>query len=218
MTLYTTLSWWLTVALIASACLRGFSRFRALPLSLRYLTLFAGFETFIEVFSKVLVRVFHFKSNLFLVPIDAFGMVGLLALAYGQVLQSATVTKALPWVLGIFGGYVLVDTLAGLGTVHYAPTVQVISDLLLLALAGLYFQKLLNDLQVKQLRHEPFFWMSVGTVIYTLGDLQIALFSNYLLFHSSLQFQLIIIDVVRLLLLFTFYGSCCLALWMRPQR
>jgi hypothetical protein len=216
--LYNVLNWWFIVAIIGLASLRGFSRFRTLPSSLRYLTLFAGFETFLELFSKALVRLFHLKSNLFLVPLDAFGTLGLLALAYGQALQSATIRRAIFWVLGIFSIYVLLDTLAGLGTVHYAPSVQVISDLLLLCLVGLYFQKLLNELRVKHLRHDPFFWMSVGTLIYALGDLQIALFSNYLLFYSSLELQLIIINVVRMFLLFTLYSSCCLALWMRPQK
>jgi hypothetical protein len=216
--LYNALSWWFTVAIIVLASLRGFSRFRALPLSLRYLTLFTAFETFIELLSKAVVRLLHLKSNLFLIPLDAIGTVGLLALAYGQELQSAAVTRALPWVLGLFGSYVLLDTLSGLGTVRFAPSVQVISNLLLLSLAGLYFQKLLNDLRVQRLRHEPFFWMSVGTVIYALGALQIALFSNYLLHHSSLELHLFIINVVHLALLFTFYGGCCLALWMRPQR
>lgn len=54
--------------------------------------------------------------------------------------------------------------------------------------------------------------------IYALGDLQIALFSNYLLRHGSVQLKLIVINLVRVLLLFTFYSGCCLALWMRLQR
>lgn len=60
--------------------------------------------------------------------------------------------------------------------------------------------------------------MSVGMTIYALGDLQIALFSNYLLSHGSVQLNLIVMNLVRVLLLFTFYSGCCLALWMRLQR
>ena len=209
---------WLTVAVAVLASLLGFARFRQLPASLRYLTLFAGFEVFIELFSRALILVFHLKSNLFLIPIAAIGEVVLLALAYHQVVQSPAFGRAMPWALGAFGSYAVLDTLAGLGTVHYAPSVQVITDLVMLCLGGLYFRKLLSELQVERLRHEPFFWLSVGLVIYALGDLQIALFSNYLLFHSSFQLNLVIINVVRVLLVLALYGGCFLALWMRPQR
>lgn len=217
-TLYANLSWWLTAAIIAGAGLRGLARFGQLPAGLRYLTLFAGFEVFIELSSKALIQVFQLKTNLFLIPLDAVGTVGLLALAYGQALQSAAFSRAMPWVLGLFGGYTLIDMLAGLGTVRYFPSVQVMSDLLMLSLAGFYFQKLLNELQVVYLRHDPFFWMSVGTVVYTLGDLQLALFSNYVLLHIPPPQLLVTISFVRFFLLFAFYSSCYLALWMRPQR
>jgi hypothetical protein len=212
------LGWWLTVVTITGATLLGLARFRQLPASLRYLTLFAGFEATIELTSKLLIRVFHLKSNLFLIPLDAIGSVGLLALAYGHALQSAAFTKAMPWVLGVFGSYVLFDTLTKLGLVGFAPSVQVITDLLFFSFAGLYFQKMLNELQVTHLRREPFFWMSAGTVVYALGDLQLALFSNYILLHIPLQQQLTTISFVRVFLLFTFYSGCFLALWMRPQR
>jgi hypothetical protein len=212
------LGWWLTVVIITGATLLGWARFRQLPASLRYLTLFAGFEATIELTSKLLIRVFHLKSNLFLIPLDAIGSVGLLALAYGHALQSAAFTKAMPWVLGVFGSYVLFDTLTKLGLVSFAPSVQVITDLLFFSFAGLYFQKMLNELQVTRLRREPFFWMSAGTVVYALGDLQLALFSNYILLHIPLQQQLTTISFVRVFLLFTFYSGCFLALWMRPQR
>jgi hypothetical protein len=206
------------LAVIILATLVGAVRFRQLPPSLRYLTLFASFEVFTELLSRALIRVFHLKSNLFLIPIAAIGEVGLLALAYRQVLRSAAFGRALPWVLGLFSSYALLEALAGLGTVRFAPTVQVSTDLLMLGLAGLYFRQLLHELQVNELRHEPFFWMSAGMTIYALGDLQIALFSNYLLLHSSLQLQLLVIVEVHLFLLLTFYSGCGLALWMRPQK
>lgn len=148
---------WLTVAVIVLASIVGAVRLRQLPPSLRYLTLFAGFEVFLELLSRALIRVFHLKSNLFLIPIAAIGEVALLALAYCQVLRSAAFARAMPWVLGLFGSYALLETLAGLGAVRYTPTVQVSTDLLMLGFAGLYFRKLLHELQVTPLRHEPFF-------------------------------------------------------------
>jgi hypothetical protein len=148
---------WLTVAVIVLASIVGAVRLRQLPLSLRYLTLFAGFEVFLELLSRALIRVFHLKSNLFLIPIAAIGEVAVLALAYCQVLRSAAFARAMPWVLGLFSSYALLETLAGLGAVRYTPTVQVSTDLLMLGFAGLYFRKLLHELQVTSLRHEPFF-------------------------------------------------------------
>jgi hypothetical protein len=216
--IFSDLGWWLTVIIITGACLLGLVHFRQLPTSLRYLTLFAGFEASIETSSRALIRIFHLKSNLFLLPLDAIGTVGLLVLAYGHALQSVAFSRVMPWVLGIFGSYVLFDTLTELGTVRYIPGVQVTGDLLMLSLAGLYFQQLLNELQVVHLRREPFFWMSVGIVVYALGDLQLALFGNYILHHVSPQTQLITFSLVRVALLFTFYSGCFLALWMRPQR
>jgi hypothetical protein len=216
--LYYTLSWWLAVATIGSASLRGFARYRQLPLSLRSLTWFAAFETFVELFSKFLIRILHLESNLLIFPLDAIGTVGLLALAYGHALQSAAFTRVMPWVLVFFGSYVLFDTLTGLGTVRYTPSVQVMSDLLLLGLAGLYFQKLLNELRVVRLGHDPFFWMSVSIVVYALGDLQLALFGNYILHHVSLQAQRTTLSFVRIALLLVFYSGCCRALWMRPPK
>jgi hypothetical protein len=216
--LYFMLSWWLAVVIIASASLRGFARFRQLPPSLRSLTWFAAFETFVELFSQFLTKVLHLASNLLIFPLDAIGTVGLLALAYSHALQSAAFTRIMPWVMGAFGSYVLFDTLAGLGTVRYTPSVQVIGDLLMLGLAGLYFQKLLNELRVVHLQRDPFFWMSVGIVVYALGDLQLALFGNYILHHVSLETQRTTLGFVRIALLLVLYSSSCLALWMRPRR
>lgn len=216
--IYMTLCWGLMVAVIAGASLRGFSRFRQLAPSLRVLTWFASFETLLEIINKSLIKVFHFKSNLFLLPLDAIGTVGLLALAYSHALQSAAFSRVMPWVLGAFGSYVLFDTLTELGIVRFTPSVHVIGDLLMLSMAGLYFQKLLNELRIVQLQREPFFWMSVGVVVYALGDLQLSLFSNYILHHTPLLTQVITLTVVRIALLFTFYSGCFLALWMRPQR
>jgi hypothetical protein len=215
---YIYLGWALSVAIIGAAGLRGLVRFGQLPASLRGLTLFACFEVLIELLTRALVNIFHFKSNLFLLPLDAIGTVGLLALAYGCALQSAAFSRAMPWVLGVFGSYALANTLAGLGTVRYFPSLQVINDLLMCGLAGLYFQKLLTELRVVYLRRDPFFWMSVGLVVYALGDLQLALFGNYILLHTPPRAQIIAISLGRIFLSLVLYSSCCLAIWMRPQR
>ena len=61
------------------------------------------------------------------------------------------------------------------------------------------------------------FWVSTGLLIYFLGYLQIALFSNYLLQHYSVQFNRNV-WAVHTLLSIVLHSCYCLALWMRPQR
>jgi hypothetical protein len=171
-----------------------------------------------ELTLAFIIKVLHQKSNLFMFPLIAVGEVALLSLAYREVLQSARFNRIMPWVVGLFSVYALADGWIGLGVVHYATGVQITSDLLQFGLAALYFWKLLNELHVESLRREPFFWVSVGLVVYVLGDLLITLFSNYLLAHYSHQAQVIIILVVRPWFVAALYCCYTLVLWMRPQK
>ncbi|RZL02384.1 MAG: hypothetical protein EOO62_22480 [Hymenobacter sp.] len=196
----------------------GIFRFRRLPLGLRYVALVAAFDMVMELTLAAIMKVLHMKSNLFLLPLVAVGEVVLLSLAYRAVLQLDWFNRIMPWVVGLFSAYALVDGWVGLGVVHYATGVQVASDLLQFGLATVYFWKLLNELHVESLRREPFFWVSVGLVVYVLGDLLINLFSNYVMAHYSHQLQILIIKVVRLWFIIALYCCYSLALWMRPQK
>lgn len=209
---------WLVHGSAILAGVSGILRFRYLSLGLRYIALLAVFDMLMELILRALIQVVHLKSNLFLIPFIVVGEVILLALAYREVLQSAAFSRVMPWVVGLFSAYALADSWARLGTVHYAPSVEITADLLQLSLAGLYFWKLLQELRVERLQYEPFFWVSVGLVLFVLGDLLITLFSNYLLAHYSHQLQVIVILIVRPW--FVIALSCCysLALWMRPRK
>lgn len=209
---------WLITGSVVIAGGSGILRYRKLSPGLRYLALAACFDMAMELTLALLIKVAHLKSNLFLIPFIVVGDVVLLALAYREALQSATFNRFMPWVVGLFSVYALADGWVGLGVVHYATGVELTSDLLLLSLAGLYFWKLLQELYVESLRHEPFFWVSVGLVIYVLGDLFIILFSNYLMAHYSHQLQVIVLRVVRPLFVIALYCCYSLALWMRPRK
>lgn len=209
---------WLNIGSVVVAGVSGIVRFRGLPLALRYVALVAGFDMLMELTMTAIIKVLHQKSNLFMIPIYSVGEVVLLSLAYGEVLQSARFNRVMPWVVSLFSAYALADGWIGLGAVHYATGVQITSDLLQFGLAALYFWKLLNELHVVSLRREPFFWISVGLVVYVLGDLLITLFSNYLLEHYSHQVQVLIIRVVRPLFVIALYCCYSLVLWMRPQK
>ena len=216
-TLATLCSWLIYVSVIAAGA-SGIIRYRRLPLGLRYIALVAGFDMLVELTMTAIIKVLHQKSNLFMLPLIAVGEVVLLSLAYREVLQSAGFSRVMPWVVGLFSAYALADGWIGLGVVHYATGVQITSDLLQFGLAALYFWKLLNELHVESLRREPFFWISVGLVVYVLGDLLITLFSNYLLAHYSYQMQVLVILVVHRWFIIALYCCYTLALWMRPQK
>ncbi|RZK22976.1 MAG: hypothetical protein EOO56_06685 [Hymenobacter sp.] len=163
-------------------------------------------------------RVLHLKSNLFLFPIVLTGELGLLTLLYRQALQSAMLNKMAPWLVGLFGLYALIDQLAPHSAVHYAPGVQVVSYLLMLGMVWLYFRKLLNDLLVEQLGQEPIFLFSIGLTVYALGNLLIALFSNYILHYYSVTIQILIIHGIRNLFNVELYGFYIILLWRHPRK
>ncbi len=209
---------WLLRGMGIAAGLSGLIRFRRLPLSLRYVALLASFDMVMDWTLAALIKVIHLKSNLFLIPLIVSAEVILLSLAYREVLQSATFNRLMPWVVSLFSLYVLIDTFTGLSIVRYATSVEITADLLQFGLAMLYFWKLLSELRVERLRADPFFWISVGLVVYVLGDLLITLVSNYLLAHYSHDLQILIILVVRKFFLVIPYCVYTLALWMRPQQ
>jgi hypothetical protein len=209
----------LTIVPVIIASLIGLTRYRRLPPSLRYVTLLACFDALMELTTSILAinlvrKGLGLNTNLFLFPFVSIGEVTLLALAYRQVLQSASFNKALPWLLGLFSAYALFVSFSQWGIARYAVGLSTVVNLLMLGLAGLYFRKLLDELQVEQLRYEPFFYLSVGLVVYGLGNLLISLFSNYLITHYSVQLQLIIMWGVRNLFNLSLYVCYCLALWL----
>jgi hypothetical protein len=213
--LFTWLSDWLSVAIIIGAGISGLVRLRKLPRSLQYLAVLTMFELPLELLGFWFML--NKRNNLFLMPIYTVGELVILALLYERNLQSAFFTRALPWVLTGFTAYVAVDSLSGVGLHWFRPGQQVLQSMLVLGMVALYFRKLLNELRVKSLEREPMFWVSTGLVIYFLGYLQIALFSNYLLSHYSAQFN-INVWAVQVLLSIVLHSCYALALWIRPQR
>lgn len=206
----------LTMLPIVVAAVVGAQRYRQLPLALCYLAWLAWFELPLEIVA-VIIGLFQ-GNNLFIMPIYTVGELALLALVYRQVLQSAAFTRWMPWLVGGFAAYALFDSLGAEVLRWYQPSQQLIQSLLILGMVGLYFRKLLNDLQVRHLSREPMFWVSIGLVLYFVGYLNIALFSNYMLRHYSLQFNRNI-WTIHSGLAFVLHGCYCLALGLRqPPR
>ena len=209
---------WLVIGLAILASLIGLVRYRRLPRSLRYVALLACFDMLMELTAKFTKEALHLKSNLFLFPLVSIGELVLLGLAYRQALQSVAFGRVLPWVLGAFSAYALFISFSQFATAHYAVGIATLVNLLVLGLAGLYFRKLLNELQVENLRRDPFFWLSVGLAVYGLGNLLISLFYNYLITHYSEQLQLFVLWGVRNLFNVLLYLAYCWALWIAPPK
>ena len=206
-------------ALLLLVGLLGLFRYRTLPPELRWLVGLIWFGLVLELASHVLASLYH--SNLWLIPIDAAGELWLLSMVFAWALHSPVFTRVKPWLVAAFVLY------AGLSSgltfelsreaARFKPAVQVIESLLVLGMAGLYFRKVLNELQVVSLARDPMFWVSVGLVIYSLSKLLIALFSNYVLEHYSRQLSLTVWTVNGLLTI-VLYLCYCRALWLRPQK
>ncbi|GAC1369690.1 MAG: hypothetical protein NVS3B25_04250 [Hymenobacter sp.] len=193
----------------------GLVWYRGLPWGLRYLVGLIWFGVGVELLSKLLLL--RHQPNLLLIPLDAAGELWLLSLVYAWALESAVFTRLRPGLAGGFGLYAALSSGLAFEVARFSPGLQVLECLLVLAMVGLYFRKLLHELRVELLTRDPMFWVSTGWLLYALGKLQIALFSNYMLAHYSLPLNQWMWTIHALLTL-VLYGCYFRALWMRPQK
>jgi hypothetical protein len=200
---------------LAVAVVSGALRYRRLPPELRYLAVFLWFDVATEVASTWLM--YQHRPNLFLFPIYLAAELWCLALVYDRALQWPAFSRWRPWLAGAFVAYCAFDGGVFFEVARFKPALQVVESVLVLSLVGLYFRKLLHELRVMRLDHEPMFWVSVGIVINFLGSIQIHLFSNYLLTHYSNQLSRYAWDFHALLNV-VLYACYCTALWIRPQK
>lgn len=207
----------LALGLAIGAGLLGLVRYRWLVPSLRALAWLAIFDALAEIIGWFIGAVLH-TPNLFMTPVVVVGEVVFAALAYRRALQWAAFSRALPWLLGLLIGYALAASLLHLSASRHLVSLEIIANLLQLGLAGLYFQKLLNELHVERLRTDPFFWLSVGLAVYALGHLLISLSGNYLLTRCSVTLQQLILLGLHNVLNVLLYAAYCLALCLRPPQ
>lgn len=203
----------LVLVMLASA--RGLSRYTQYPPTLRALTLLACFDALMELLNYVLLWLN--LPNLFLMPLVLVGELGLLLLVYGRALQSNTFWRLAPWGFGLLVAYAPLGSVLAPGTIEYWPSLRVVANLVPLLLAGLYFRQLLNELRVARLSADPLFWLSIGLVLYTLGDLLIGLFSNYLFSTFSHELNRAV-WFIHTFLNIVLYFCYCVALWLRPAQ
>lgn len=204
------------MGLAIAAGLLGLARYRHLVPSLRWLVLLAGFDAGAELTYTALVEIFSFHNTNFLTPFVVAGEIVLQTLLYRQVLRSGAFNRAVPWLLGLFCFYALLKSSIVSPVMDHVVGLEIVSNLIQIGLAGLYFQKLLNELRVTHLRRDPFFWFSAALAAYGLGNLLIYLFSNYLLAHYSVELQKIVFWGVRNVFNIQLYLAYILVLWVRP--
>lgn len=200
--------------MLAAAAVAGFARLKRLPANLRYLLALVGLEGITELIVDIMQH--HHQPNLFIFPIFSAGEFWLLSLIYDKTLHSPAFSRVRPWLAATFVCYCAIDSLLSPEVARFKPALQLVESVLVLTLVGLFFRKLLRELRVTNLGQEPIFWVSVGLVIYHLGNVQIYLFSNYLLSHYSHQLNINIWDIHALLLV-VLYSCYLVALWIRPQ-
>lgn len=207
-----------TTCLAVCCALIGIWRYQRLTLAMRFIALLVCFDAATEITVLLFRLLAPTTSNLFLFPVSLAGEAIFLALAYRQVLASPKLGRALLAVLGAYLAFVLAQAWRKLGTPQYFVAAQVVSTLFMLGLAVLYFRKLLNELHVETLSHDPFFWVSVGLAIYALGIMFIALTSDYVMAHYSKEVQRLVLLGVRNLFNIELYALYLAALWMRPPK
>jgi hypothetical protein len=208
----------LVVYLAAFCALSGIWRYRQFTSAMRFIALLVCFDAATEITAAVITLLALSTSNLFIFPVSLAGEALFLTLAYRQVLASPTLNKILLGVLGAYLVFVLTQAWLKLGTPNYFVAAQVVSNLFMLGLAVLYFRKLLNELHVEKISRDPFFWVSAGLAIYALGNMFIALGSDYVMAHYSKEIQRLVLLGVRNLFNLELYVIYLVALWMRPPK
>ena len=201
----------LMLSIVGAAAVAGV-RYRHLPPHLRALAWLTWFELPLEVVATGL-GLWH-RNNLFIMPFYTVGELGLLALVYIRTVQSAAFGRVMPWLVAAFATYALADDLLVPDLAWFKPAQQVIQSLLILGMVGFYFRELLQELHVPHLEREPMFWVSTGLALYFLGYVHIALFSNYMLKHYSMQFNK---DIWAIQFGLALVLHCCYA-WALGQR
>lgn len=185
-------------------------RRRHLTPALRWLAAAIGLGLLTELVSRLLWL--RHLPNLALLPAYTVGEFTLLVLLYREALQSARFTRLVPWLLGSFVAYTLLASLTAPDLTRFNSVQRVVESVVVLACVVLFFRKLLNDLTVESLGREPMFWVSLGLLIYFVGNVHIFLFSNYVLTLSK-TFNLTV-WAIHAVLYMTQSLCYCLALWL----
>ncbi|PJJ59148.1 hypothetical protein [Hymenobacter chitinivorans] len=99
---------------------------------------------------------------------------------YYLTLTSPTIRRLLPALAVVFTGFALLDSLYLEGLHQMNAYTHVLQSALLIGLALLYFEQLLNELHVIRLEQDPLFLVSTAVVLYFSGTVLLYVFVNKL--------------------------------------
>jgi hypothetical protein len=100
---------------------------------------------------------------------------------YYLTLRFRLLQRLILWVTPVFTLFALLDTFYLEGLQQVNAYTHVLQSALLIALALLYFEQLLNELQVTRLERDPLFLVSTAVVLYFSGTVLMFVFINHFL-------------------------------------
>ena len=129
-------------------------------------------------------HVFAGVNNLFLmhlyVPLKFILFTG----AYRHFLQGFVSARILVWVVVLFIGYCIFNTIFIQRITEYNSYPRALGSFLISIYAILWYMKTLTNMEIRRLRDEPVVWFNTGVLIYFAGSFFVFILSNQVLFQS----------------------------------
>ena len=162
-----------------------------------------GFVVFGFIAFVLHAFVFDGVNNLFLmhlyVPLKFILFTG----AYRHFLKGFVSTRILVWVVVLFIGYNIFNTMFIQSITEYNSYPRALGSFLISIYAILWYLKALTNMEIRRLRDEPVVWFNTGVLIYFAGSFFVFILSNQVLFQSvALSKQVWLISST---LMFIFY-------------
>ncbi|UOQ55327.1 hypothetical protein [Hymenobacter cellulosivorans] len=157
----------------------GVWRWPRLPTTLRLLTGYLAF-TEIVLLTSSLVELYWPVWSISLWHLFTLVQTLLFLRIYYLTLTSPALRRLLPAVVVAFTAFALLDSLYLEGLHQMNSYTHVLQSALLIGLALLYFEQLLNELRVIRLEQDPLFLVSTAVVLYFSGTVLLYVFVNKL--------------------------------------
>ncbi|MCL3778831.1 hypothetical protein EMN47_00370 [Prolixibacteraceae bacterium JC049] len=192
----------------------GLIKFKSLSQPLKIIVLHLVFVALFEVGSR-LMRAYYGNNLplLHLYTIEEFIMLGLF---FKSILEDYIPRNWIVLLISGFVSYSLVNSLFIQSLYMFNNFARGIESLLIIALAILYFIKVLNRLDIKKVTKEPLIWINTGILFYFSANLFNFILSNLALKVSS--------DLSRTVWLFhgifiwLLYILIAVGLWLVPKK
>ena len=143
-----------------------------------------GFVVFGFIAFVLHAFVFDGVNNLFLmhlyVPLKFILFTG----AYRHFLKGFVSTRILVWVVVLFIGYNIFNTMFIQSITEYNSYPRALGSFLISIYAILWYLKTLTNMEMRRLRDEPVVWFNTGVLIYFAGSFFVFILSNQVLFQS----------------------------------